>query len=359
MKVKKPKQRVCVAMSGGVDSAVAAYLLKKDGYDVIGVFLKFWSAKGEVALIENKCCSQEASEDARRVANILKIPLYALNYEDVFKQKIVDSFILDYLKGKTPNPCIKCNQYVKFGKLLASVKTFGGQYLATGHYAKIKKIGGKYYLIRPKDKKKDQTYFLYNLTQNHLPNIIFPLADLTKDEVRKIAKKIKLPVYEKPESQEICFIPDKFYGDFLKNQLKLKPGVIIDKSGKIIGKHQGLALYTIGQRKGINADKPGPYYVINKNPKINCLTVTKDPNDSSLFKKHFKVRSVNWVAGLPQKNKRIEVQIRHQAKPISAKIYLKNNGAEVFLDQEQKAITPGQAAVFYRQNILIGGGIIK
>lgn len=354
------KKTVCVAMSGGVDSAVAAYLLKKAGYVVIGIFLKFWFVESENIQKENKCCSIEATEDARRVANKLKIPLYTLNYEEIFKKKIVDDFILEYLKGRTPNPCIRCNQYIKFGKLLDVVRNLNADYLATGHYAKIVKSRNFYKLYRPKDKLKDQTYFLYNLIQEQLKYLIFPLANLTKSEVRLIAKKTKLPVYQKPESQEICFIPNKFYGDFLKNHLKIKGGNIINKKSEILGKHEGLVLYTIGQRKGISVRKPGPYYVINKNLKNNELIVSNNPNDPALYSTKLIANKINWLSGKPpQKAIKIVVQIRYQHSPAIAKLKIIKNKVEVVFLKPQKVIAPGQSVVFYHGNELLGGGVIE
>lgn len=357
---KIKKKTVYVAMSGGVDSSVAAYLLKKAGYNIIGIFLKFWAASSENLQKQNKCCSIEATEDARRVASKLKIPLYTLNYEEFFKEKIVDNFILEYLKGRTPNPCIRCNQYIKFGKLLAAVRNLGADYLATGHYAKIVKSRHFYKLCRAKDKVKDQTYFLYNLNQRQLKYLMFPLANLTKTEVRSIAKKARLPVYQKSESQEICFIPDKFYGDFLKNQKKLKKGKIVNKKGNILGEHLGLSLFTIGQRKGITINRPGPYYVIRKNLKNNKLIVSNNLNDPALFSRQLIANKINWLSPKPPKELlNIYAQIRYQHPAQKAKLIFKNNQVKLLFFKPQKAITPGQAVVFYKGNEVIGGGMIK
>lgn len=359
--MKKIKKTVGIAMSGGIDSSITSYLLKRAGYNVIGIFLKFWSANYLNNQKENLCCSVESSEDARRVANKLKFPLYILNFEQIFKEKIVDEFILQYLKGKTPNPCVRCNQYIKFGKLLQVAKSFGADYLATGHYAKIiKNKSGRYQLVRPKDKEKDQTYFLYRLNQNILKDLIFPLSNLTKTQVKTMAKKIKLPIYQKKESQEVCFIPDKSYGGFLKNQLKLKKGRIISQQGEILGKHQGLALYTIGQRKGIEVKTPGPYYVIGKNIKTNELIVSNNPNDPQLYSNQLKAVNLNWLSINPlKKPTKILAQIRYHHQPAKAITCPKKNYILVKFFKPQKAIAPGQSVVFYQKDVLIGGGIIK
>lgn len=359
MKINNTKKTVCVAMSGGVDSSIAAYLLKKKGYQVIGIFLKFWSSSSQ-NLKENKCCSIESVEDARRVANKLAIPLYTLNFEDIFKNKIVDDFILQYLKGKTPNPCIRCNLYIKFGKLLDVAKSYGADYLATGHYIKNIKSNNKYKLFRAKDKNKDQSYFLYNLTQDQLKYLLFPLGNYLKKEIKEMAQKQKLVNYQKKESQEICFVPNKFYGDFLKSIIKLNKGNIINASREIIGEHDGLAQYTIGQRKKIsNFKKPGPYYVIKKDFKNNNLIVSRDANDSKLFKNKLTANKVNWISGKPPKIKeKIKAQIRYQHQPTDAKLQINNNQVIVNFSSPQKAITPGQSVVFYKNSQLLGGGVI-
>jgi len=352
--------KVCVAMSGGVDSSVAAYLLKNAGYQVFGIFLKFWSPPNQKKG-ENRCCSVEAAEDARKIAAKLDIPLYTLDFKDIFKQKIVDDFICQYQNGQTPNPCIRCNKYIKFGKLLAAAKKYGAGYLATGHYAKIVKVKDNYELHRAVDTSKDQSYFLYNLTQNQLPYLLFPLGDYKKSRVRSIAKHKKFKVAEKKESQEICFIPGKKYGDFLKNQLKLKKGPIITTTGEKMGEHDGLPLYTIGQRKRISKfTKPGPYYVVDKKIQTNSLIVTKNPDDPNLYKNSATIHKVNWLSGKPpSQNQSLTAQIRYQHKPVKIKIISKKTNYQIIFNKPQKAVTPGQSLVIYENDKLLGGGIIK
>jgi len=350
-------------MSGGVDSSVSAALLKRAGVDVIGVFMKFWSEskKGESAGF-NRCCSLEAERRARKVAKILKIPFYVFNFEKEFKKKVVDCFLKEYRAGRTPNPCVVCNKGIKFGLLLEKALGLGADFVATGHYARKletndKKQETRYRLLKGKDKEKDQSYFLWQLNQKQLKHILFPAGGYAKSEVRKLAKKFKLPVFEAPESMEICFVQTTI-NDFLKKYLKEKVGNIADKRGKILGRHQGLWFYTIGQRKGIGlAD--GPYYVLDKDFKKNLLIVTKNKND--LYGKELIAKDINWILGkslkLPLK---IKVKIRYRHKPVSATItkILKSNFCILKFNRPQLAITPGQSVVFYKNEEALGGGII-
>ncbi|MCX6723442.1 MAG: tRNA 2-thiouridine(34) synthase MnmA, partial [Candidatus Staskawiczbacteria bacterium] len=286
------KTKIIVAMSGGVDSSVAAALLKKQGFDVVGIFMKFWkdpsTSSGRVD--ENRCCSVESEKLARLVAKQIGIPFYVLNVEKEFKKKVVDYFLKEYKKGNTPNPCVVCNKEIKFGFLINKALSLGADYIATGHYARIvREIPNpksqilRYKLMKGRDNAKDQAYFLCQLSQKQISHIMFPVGEYTKPEVRKLAKKFKLPTAETPESQEVCFIQNTT-NEFLKKYLKTKPGKIIDKTGlpaqagKIIGEHQGLWFYTIGQRKGLEINQ-GPWFVVEKDFKKNILVVSKNVKD--------------------------------------------------------------------------------
>lgn len=341
-------------MSGGVDSSVAATLLKRAGFDVIGVFMKFWAEPGKDGLTGawNRCCSPEAGKRARWVASILGIPFYVFNFEKEFKKRVVDYFLTEYKAGRTPNPCVVCNREIKFGFLLEKALALDADFVATGHYARLRQ--GK--LSKAKDKAKDQSYFLWQLNQDQLKHILFPIGDYTKGEVRSLAKKFKLPVFDTPESMEICFIQTTI-NDFLKRHLKPKLGKIVDTQRKIISQHQGLYLYTIGQRKGIQLPG-GPYYVLDKDLKENLLIITK--NEKDLLKKELVCSNVNWISGgAPKLPFKIRAKIRYRHKPATATIIKTQNQCyTIKFDRPQRAITSGQSAVFYRGKEVLGGGII-
>jgi len=342
-------------MSGGVDSSVAAALLKQQGYDCVGIFMKLWHDPKAKVCRENLCCSTEAYEDARKIAHKLGFPIYTFNYAQTFKQKIVNKFLKEYQKGKTPNPCIDCNKYIKFDLLLKTALKLGCNYLATGHYLKIaQEKNHKYKIFCASDKNKDQSYFLYNLKQDQLAHLIFPLGKYQKSETRKIAEKLKLPVFEKPDSQEICFISESDHYSFLKRNLKLKSGPIKNLDGKILGQHQGLALYTLGQRKGIKVGGTGPYYVVKIDKRNNTLYISNNFNEKKIYHQKFKIKNINWISGKKPSNKNLSVKIRYQAKPVKARI----EGSTVYLKKTQRAVMPGQSAVFYAGKELLGGGII-
>lgn len=372
---KKIKIKVVVAMSGGVDSSVAAALLKRAGFDVVGVFMKFWSEPKKGSLEEgwNRCCSLESEIRARKVAKILKIPFYVLNFKKEFKKKIVDYFLEEHKTGKTPNPCIVCNKEIKFGLLLKKVFSLGADFVATGHYALKRELKTQnlqlktYHLYRGKDKNKDQSYFLWKLSQQQLKSILFSVGNYTKPQVRKLAKKFKLPVFDTPESQEICFI-EKDINDFLSRHLKSQPGKIVDERGEMLGKHRGLHFYTIGQRKGIKVEG-GPWYVLDKDLKRNFLIVTK--NEKDLETKELIAKEINWLSGeKPKLPLKIKAKIRSRSPLVPAKVLQgKGNSLKVIFDIPQKAITPGQSVVFYlpteasakagNEEELVGGGIIS
>lgn len=344
-----------MAMSGGVDSSVAAALLKKAGFEVTGVFMRFWR---DPALQRwNRCCSPEAEKRARRIALLLGIPFYVLNLEKEFKKKVVDYFLKEHKKGLTPNPCVVCNKEIKFGLLLKKALASKANYIATGHYVKNEKKGIRYRLLRAKDKEKDQSYFLWQLNQGQLKKIIFPLGNYTKKETISLAKKLRLPVSGLPESQEVCFIQSKL-SDFLSRYIKQKPGKIVNDKRKTIGQHQGLIFYTIGQRKGIGLPG-GPYFVLDKNLKQNILVVTK--KEKNLDKKELKTGNINWISGQkPKLSLRVKVKTRYRQKLAPAVIkFFKRGILKVSFNKPQRAITPGQSVVFYHKKELLGGGIIK
>jgi len=342
-----------VAMSGGIDSSVSAALLKKAGFDVIGVFMKFWSLADETK-IENRCCSAESEVRARKVAKILGIPFYVFNFGKDFKKKVVDRFLAEYKKGVTPNPCVVCNKEIKFGLLLEKALKLGADFVATGHYVKTKKIGEKIRLF--KGGAKDQSYFLWKLSQKQLRRVFFPVGHYEKEEVRRLAREFRLPFSKVSESQEICFVP-RGIDSFLRKYFKPKPGKIVDAQGKILGLHQGLYFYTIGQRKGMNLPG-GPYYVLDKDLKKNKLVVTKSEKD--LGRKELKVKDANWTSGLePKLPLSVGIKIRYRHKAVRAVIKnIDKKYIKVIFNVPQRAVTAGQSAVFYKGKELLGGGII-
>lgn len=343
-------------MSGGVDSSLASALLKRAGFEVVGVFMKFWSGPaGRKIKSENRCCSSESEIRARKVAKILKIPFYVLNFEKEFKKRVVDYFLAECKKSLTPNPCVVCNKEIKFGLLLQKALTLDADFVATGHYARLKKDKNTVHLIKGKDKEKDQSYFLWKLNQRQLKRILFPVGNYTKAEVRQLAKKLKLPSAEVSESQEICFVQDNV-NNFLKRHIKEKPGNIQNKERKVLGRHQGLWFYTIGQRKGIGLSG-GPYFVLNKDLRKNLLIVTKNQKD--LLKKELSLKEVSWISGKePKLPLKAEIKIRYRAKPCSGKIYKNKGRYKIIFKNPQRALTPGQSAAFFKGQELLGGGII-
>ncbi|MCJ7793113.1 MAG: tRNA 2-thiouridine(34) synthase MnmA [Candidatus Marinimicrobia bacterium] len=352
------KQKVAVAMSGGVDSGVAAALIVKAGYETAAFHMHLWSEELKDKIFVNKCCNTESLETARKTAEQLNIPFFKVDFlEEIFKKRVVDYFLKEYGLGKTPNPCMVCNRFIKFGELMDYARTLGYDYLATGHHARVKK-DKNFHLLMGKDKKKDQSYFLYSLNQKKLSQVVFPVGGYQKTAVIKMAKKWKLPVAERPESQEICFYPEDDYRPFLKRQIKEKiiPGEVVNPQGKVIGKHQGLPLYTIGQRHGFRiTDKGviGPLYVIDKKVKKNQLVVGFGEEAE---KKEFKVKEVSWVSGeRPKKEIRCRVRIRHQGELLECRL----KGAKVVLGESERGVAPGQAAVFYQGEEVLGGGIIR
>lgn len=355
---KKPK--VLVAMSGGVDSSVVACLLKEQGYEVIGVFMHFWAEAGIEADYgeKNKCCSLESFNDARRVAQKFGFPIYTLNLEEKFKKEVVDEFLLSYGRGETPNPCVSCNKFIKFDPLIRKADELGADFIATGHYAKIKNNNGSYELWRPLDSDKDQTYFLYTLNQAKLKRILFPLAGYKKPQVRAMAKKYGLEVAEKRESQEICFVPEKGHGDFLKRHLALQAGKIITLEGEVLGEHQGLPLYTIGQRKGLEIGGTGPYYAARFDYEANNLYVTNSVDDATLYQAELTAKNCSWVGPEPKYPLECLAVIRYRHQPVAVTVTKDDGRLSVKFAHPQRAITPGQSVVLYKGKKVLGGGII-
>ena len=406
-------KKVALGMSGGVDSSVAAKLLLDQGYEVVGFMMKFWSDTTGSCTRENACCDEQAVIDARAVATKLGIAFYVVDVREEFKRSVVDYFIEEYKNLRTPNPCVKCNELIKFGWMWDFAKKTGCDYIATGHYARVaskqsavsSQQSGQgseqlnYQLLKGVDTKKDQSYFLYRVTQEQLAHTLFPIGDFTKDEIRAKAKELDLPVYEKKESQEVCFIRDKDYREFLRKQLPAKyfaAGEIVDKAGKALGQHEGLINYTIGQRKGISQSEvqtanSKPLYVIGFQVEKNQLIVGAE---EELFRAEMSVADLVWLDDIAG-SKDIKVKIRYRAEAVSCKISRdkgratrdgeqktqdsclrssspsdevadlrvddRNDTGEILVrfDQPQRAITPGQSAVFYQGERVIGGGIIR
>ena len=365
------KSKVVVAMSGGVDSSVAAGILLKKGYEVIGITMCFGFK--EAGKKKPSCCGIEGIEDARRVAHKLGLKHYVLNFDQVLEEKVIKNFVSEYLCGRTPNPCIRCNEYLKFERLLNKAKSLGAKYLATGHYARIvtrspgHKVTSKIFLLKKaKDMYKDQSYFLYRLKQEQLKQILFPLGDYTKTQVRKIAADFGLPVKDKPGSQEICFIPDDDYRAFLKHGLTrifktrintdIRPGLILDTSGKVVGEHKGIPFYTIGQREGLGIAMGYPVYITKIDARKNTIVIGRKEE----------VESIGLIAGdlsftgeAVKREVALRVKIRYNHPEVSSKITPLDGGkVKVIFSKPQFAVTPGQSAVFYRGNTVVGGGII-
>ncbi|MDD5006274.1 MAG: tRNA 2-thiouridine(34) synthase MnmA [Candidatus Omnitrophica bacterium] len=357
---KKTNKRVLVAMSGGVDSSVAAFLLKKQGYDVIGVTMCFGLEDSKTK--RPSCCSISGIEDAKRVAEQLEIPHYTLSFGKLLKEKVIDEFVKEYLSGRTPNPCVRCNQYLKFGALMKKAKELNCDYLATGHYAKMAKDrSGRFFLKAAKDAKKDQTYFLFRMPKDKMGGILFPLGNLTKAEVRKIARENKLRVADKPGSQEICFVPNNDYRDFIRQRLDgktLKPGPIIDTQGNIIGKHKGICFYTIGQREGLGIALGYRAYVIKIDARKNTIIVGRE---DELYSGGLIAADLSFIGmDFPKKSMSAQVKIRYNHKSASCRIIpLNKNQLKVEFLKPQRAVAPGQSAVFYDKGIVLGGGIIQ
>ncbi len=354
--------KVVVGMSGGVDSSVAAWLLKQQGYEVIGVTMQIWQDEDSELMEENGgCCGLQAVEDARRVAWQLGIPYYVMNFKKEFKAHVMDYFTEEYIQGRTPNPCIACNRYVKWEALLERSLGIGAEYIATGHYAMVKQLeNGRFALKKSVTANKDQTYALYNLTQAQLARTLMPAGAYTKEEIRQIAKEQELFVADKADSQEICFIPDHDYAGFIQRErgLKPEPGNFVDSNGKVLGQHKGIIHYTVGQRKGLNLSMGRPVFVTEIRPHTNEVVIG-EAND--VFTDRLICDKLNWMAadGLHGEERQVTVKIRYSHKGALAVIREnKKNQVECCFLEPVRAVTPGQAAVFYDGDYVLGGGTI-
>ncbi len=355
----KKLTRVIVAMSGGVDSSVAAAILHDQGYEVIGMMLRLWNEPGTES--QNRCCTPDSMALARRVAARLDIPFYVLDAKQVFYDTVVSYFKQGYLQGNTPNPCLVCNQRIRWGFLLQHALALGADAMATGHYVRLRRdASGEVQILRAADDRKDQSYVLHVLNQEQLKHALFPLGEYTKSQVREMAKDFGLPVASRPDSQDLCFLGDGDYRSFLiRNQPEVqKPGPILNVEGRSLGLHQGLAFYTIGQRKGLGIASPAPLYVLEKNPSNNTLIV--GPKEA-LGKDSFQATNVNWVSGAPpEKPFRAEIKIRYKAAYAWGTVVPQGDDTvKTRLDEPLRDITSGQAAVFYDGEVCLGGGIIK
>lgn len=348
-------------MSGGVDSSVAAWLLKEQGYDVIGVTMQIWQDEDAALTQENGgCCGLSAVDDARRVAETIGIPYYVMNFKNEFRRSVMDYFVAEYLRGRTPNPCIACNRYVKWESLLKRSLEIGADYIATGHYARVAQLSnGRYALQTSKTGKKDQTYALYNLTQNQLAHTLFPVGEFEKPRIREIAEEAGLQVAHKPDSQEICFVPDNDYAGFIERETGKveRPGNFVTASGEILGEHKGIGHYTIGQRKGLGIAFGEPMFVIEIRPETNEVVLGKG---EEVFTDYLSADMVNYMA----------VDHFEKGQEVTARIRYNHEGAQAVIDEvgedrfslrfkePVRAVTPGQAVVLYDGDYVLGGGTI-
>jgi len=345
-------------MSGGVDSSVAAVLLKEQGYEVVGMMLRLWSEPGKED--SNRCCTPDSMAQARRVAAKLEIPFYVADAKDIFRQTVVSYFLAGYAKGETPNPCLVCNRNVRWEFLFNHALALGADFMATGHYVRLKAEDGRMKLLKGIDPAKDQSYVLHVLTQEKLAKALFPIGDYPKAEIRKIAEAHGLSVAKRPDSQDLCFLAGEDYRGFIqRNQPEMfQPGSIVNREGKVLGQHNGLPNYTIGQRKGLGLSSPEPLYVLTKDAETNTLIV--GPVEA-LGTRELLALNINWTSGvIPTEPFRAEVKTRYTAKPAPALVTPHANGSKVMVrfDSAQRDITAGQAAVFYDGEVVIGGGII-
>ena len=356
--------RIVVGMSGGVDSSVAAALLVEQGCDVVGVTMRVWPRQEteEPTKRFGSCCGTEAVEDARQVARSLGIPHYLLSMDDEFNQKVIDNFVDSYANGETPIPCLSCNSNLKFGSLLGRARAWDAVAVATGHYARVERdrAAGRYLLMRPKDLRKDQTDFLWPLTQAQLGAARFPIGELTKDEVRARARRLALVTADKPESQDICFVPDDDYRGFLRRRAPevFRPGAVVDRLGNTLGTHGGIAGFTVGQKRGLGLATGRPLYVVALDPERNTVKVGAA---ADLERDRLVATSVNFIACAPPASPlRVAAKIRHSHQPAPATVRaLEGARAEVVFDAPQRAVSPGQSVVFYDGDVVVGGGVIS
>lgn len=355
------KRKVVVGMSGGVDSSVAAWLLKEQGYDVIGVTMQIWQEEALADREENGgCCGLSAVEDARRVAQMLDIPYYVMNFKEQFRTNVIDYFVEEYLAGRTPNPCIACNRYVKWESLLRRSMEIGADYIATGHYARVEQMeNGRFAIRNSVTARKDQTYALYNLTQFQLAHTLMPVGDFTKEEIRKIAEENHLPVAAKPDSQDICFVPNGDYAGFIEKQAPDKaPGAgnFVSKAGDIIGTHKGITHYTIGQRKGLGLSMGHPVFVSELRPDTNEVVIS----DEDVYQTELTCDQINFMGMENLREPRrlwAKVRYAHQGQWCMAR-QIEEDQIRCVFEEPVRAVTPGQAVVFYDGEYVMGGGTI-
>jgi tRNA-specific 2-thiouridylase len=339
------KQKVAVALSGGVDSSAAALLLKEAAYEVMGVHMRLWDSPH----------SEYQARRAETICRILDIPYHQVDLQKEFEFCVVDYFCQEYQQGRTPNPCVACNQHIKFGLLLDKALSLGADYLATGHYAKVEHSRDGYRLLKAADTSRDQSYFLYTLTQEKLGHVLFPLGEHNRDEVKQMAKQAGLPTATR-SSQDICFISQKNYATFLSQRFSGTPGDIVDTQGRQLGQHRGIAFYTIGQRHGLGLASGKPLYVITIEPGSNRIVLG---HEKELYNQKLVARKLNWISGkAPQEPITAKAKIRYKSKEAEAVLFFRNDSVDVHFAQPQKAVTPGQAIVFYNAGEVLGGGII-
>ena len=348
--------RILVAMSGGVDSSVAAALLLEEGHDVVGVTLKQWEG-ADGRLPTAGCCTVADAEDARRVAAQLDVPYYVLDYVDEFRSAVVDRFAADYLAGRTPNPCIECNRRVRFRALLDRADALGCDALATGHHARVRRAGARCRLLRGADRDKDQSYVLHMLGQPELQRVVLPVGEITKDQVRERAADLGLRTAAKPDSQDICFVGRVDYREFLSEHYPAtdRPGLLVDTSGAVLGRHQGAARFTVGQRKGLGIALGERRYVVAIDPSAATVTIGEE---ADLLAEGCRVTEVSFVAGVPPDDPEVEVKVRYRSPAVPALLLPGESDWTVRFREPQAAVAPGQAAVFYRGDEVVGGGTI-
>ncbi|MDP7579743.1 MAG: tRNA 2-thiouridine(34) synthase MnmA [SAR202 cluster bacterium] len=353
------KGKVIVAMSGGVDSSVAALLLKRQGYDVIGITMRLWTVeRDDLPSLNKRCCSVEDITDAQKVCQAIGVPHYVQNFEREFQQHVVDYFVREYDRGRTPHPCLACNDKLKFDFLLRRAMFLDADYIATGHYARLRHDGNQIKLLKGADPTKDQSYVLFTLRQAELRKLLLPVGEYPKAHIREIAGEADLPVADKPDSQEICFIPDGDYRKFVGDRNKPKPGPILDSQGQVLGQHPGVHFFTVGQRRGlgIQGNSGNPLYVVSIDGEKNEVVLGPERD---LYRSVLWASQVNYTGQLPIGPTRVTAKIRYKASESAGLLLANGKWAELRFDEPQKAVTPGQAVVFYSGEEVMGGGYIE